>query len=918
MYDTERIKTDYPVSEIAARYTPLTREGDEFRGLCPFHKEATPSFTVKDAKGWAHCFGCGWHGDVIQLVADMHHVSFPEACAILTKEAPTPAAMKPGKEREHADIYAGLVAAGEPPPEHWPVAGEALRAWNPKRQRWTHYRPAMVFPYRSTDGRMLGCVVRIDLEQGKKLTPCLRWVTRPEHATPHWSHMPLDRPRALYRLDEIAKGMGEVIWVEGEKAADAATRMFGPRCTTSVGGGKSLAHVDWSALKGRPLLIWGDADIEGERTVLGYSTQEKRVPGVAELAHAAGAGPIRYVPWDKAKPKGWDAADAEKEGPAFKCYAAIESQAKAWQPGMVPKPPAAAPRKPAATMREEFKADTGRAVPRGGERFFGPEDRPAAPPVEHPFRILGHLHNTFYFHPKGTQSVLALSAAQFTEGRLLNLAPLAHWERHYPHKTKPFSVVEATDALMRAAESVGVFSLDRLRGRGAWIDAGRPVVHTGDTVIIDGETYRPADAPSRYIYELGEPIHFERASPASTDEAQLLPKLFARFSWEQPLSGHLLAGFCIIAPVCGALDWRPHCWIRGPARSGKTTAKEMAQNVIGPFALHRDGSTTEAHLRQSLNHDGRPIVIDEFEAEDKAASARVQSVIGLSRIASSGATVGKGGKDGTAMEYTMRSSFLFSSINPSVKEHADDTRISQLALREPERSAEAGAAFSRLLADIAATVTPGYAARMFARTVKHLPTLLTNTRIFAQAGFAHFGDRRTAQQIGTMLAGLHLCYSTDEVTFDAALAFIKKRASLWGDYTALEAQGDERKLIMTIATIGRRVTFDSGPARDFTIGELILIGCNKQRSGLISDEHAERVLGPLGIKIIDASHFAIANQAPQLRRLLDGTPWAAGWRGTLRALPSASPAEPLSYAPGLKERGTYLSIDVLTGEEPLP
>jgi hypothetical protein len=57
----------------------LMRRGCEFVGLCPFHRERTPSFTVADDKQFFHCFGCGAHGDVFSFVARIHNVDFRAA-----------------------------------------------------------------------------------------------------------------------------------------------------------------------------------------------------------------------------------------------------------------------------------------------------------------------------------------------------------------------------------------------------------------------------------------------------------------------------------------------------------------------------------------------------------------------------------------------------------------------------------------------------------------------------------------------------------------------------------------------------------------------------------------------------------------------------------------------------------------------
>lgn len=75
----DELKARVLVSGVVGRKTRLKRSGREHVGLCPFHQEKTPSFTVVDALEWAHCFGCGWHGDVIRFVMDVEGCGFREA-----------------------------------------------------------------------------------------------------------------------------------------------------------------------------------------------------------------------------------------------------------------------------------------------------------------------------------------------------------------------------------------------------------------------------------------------------------------------------------------------------------------------------------------------------------------------------------------------------------------------------------------------------------------------------------------------------------------------------------------------------------------------------------------------------------------------------------------------------------------------
>lgn len=87
-FDVERIKADNPIENVVARYVELKRRGRVLVGLCPFHQERDPSFTVWPGDGGWYCFGCGKGGDVIDFVMKIENVDFKRACEILGGELP--------------------------------------------------------------------------------------------------------------------------------------------------------------------------------------------------------------------------------------------------------------------------------------------------------------------------------------------------------------------------------------------------------------------------------------------------------------------------------------------------------------------------------------------------------------------------------------------------------------------------------------------------------------------------------------------------------------------------------------------------------------------------------------------------------------------------------------------------------------
>ena len=78
-------KTD--IEEIVRNYVNLKKTGRTLTGLCPFHAEKTPSFTVTPDKGMFYCFGCHKGGDVFNFVMEMEKLTFPEAIQFLAQKA---------------------------------------------------------------------------------------------------------------------------------------------------------------------------------------------------------------------------------------------------------------------------------------------------------------------------------------------------------------------------------------------------------------------------------------------------------------------------------------------------------------------------------------------------------------------------------------------------------------------------------------------------------------------------------------------------------------------------------------------------------------------------------------------------------------------------------------------------------------
>lgn len=903
--NVDEIKANNRLEDIISKHVDLKKNGHEFLGLCPFHSEKSPSFTVKPDADFYHCFGCGENGDVIDFVMKYNGVNFIDACKILGGEMKnTNTSYKKSESKKvFKDCYEGYTPI-MPVPDNAPLISERKKTpniTNPKRDgNTTNYKPSKVYEYHNSNGYLIGYVLRIDFGDGKKITPAIMYCKHPD-GSEGWCHYTFPEPKPIYGINYLPLNDAPVLIVEGEKCADAA-RILLPNYTVISwsGGTNSIDKTDWSLLKGRKVILWGDADKVGQDAM-------NKLAG--KLSQEVEPEIIKIIEWDKEKPKGWDAADAlaEKWNKAMTVEWAKKHMITYLNKTVVSPPLAELQEVPPYTE-----------VPVGFEDSLKEETDSGLEPNLHsepkkeitnndPFKALGFNKNIFFYMPKKTKQAIDLSPGQHTKNNLLLLASQDYWEINFPSfkASNPISWDSAVEALLTLSARKGIFDgHESIRGRGAWLDEGRPLLHLGGSIYMDGKNVPPEEIDSKYIYEASSDLNIPHAQPATNKEAYKLVEICRELTWENKLSAELLAGWCVIAPVCGILKWRPHIWVTGAAGSGKTTVvKDIIQKIIGTVALNIEGKTTEAGIRQQLQQDARPIIFDEAEAEDDQSAKRMQAILDLARVSSSGGRILKGTVSGVGISFSIRSCFCFSSINTSVQHYADETRISKLVLQQDKNpnKKEVEAKYKVLHGKMFNTFTPEFSAKMLARSIEYLPILQKNCEVFIEASARILKSRRLADQIGTLLAGTYLCHSTKEIKLDKAIEWIEKQD--WTEHTAISDKKDEERLLDTIATYRTRVDH-----KDISLGELIL-----DADEIDPNDDKVKELARFGIKIyshkdLEETYVLIANKSIPLTNVLQGSSWAGGHARPLKDIEGAKSYSNTYFAPGIRTRAVAVPI----------
>jgi putative DNA primase/helicase len=505
---------------------------------------------------------------------------------------------------------------------------------------------------------------------------------------------------------------------------------------------------------------------------------------------------------------------------------------------------------------------------------------------------------------------------------LLPLAPLSWWEHHFPAKNG-VGWAAAADALLRASERMGVFRHERLRGRGCWPETGPDgsrgiLVHLGDQLLPPGarafvnpEAFR---SPRRYTYERLHHLEGPSRQPLDLDAARAILDVFQMPLWKDPASAYLAAGWTVLAPICGALEWRPHIFLTGERGCGKSSLLEkLISPLLADMMLSVLGQTTEAGIRQELRADALAVVFDEAE-EDEAAGRRIQAVLALARQASSesDARTLKGTVHGGALQFRIRSMFCLASIGGAVYQEADKSRISMLNLRGASQvKPDERHAHWRALSPKLNTISEDTGRDLIARTLGLLRTgvLPTTVKVFRQVAATVLGEARTGDQYGTLYAGAWTLMSDTVPTEAEARELVTAE-----DLTTYQddAVPEGRKALGIILQQVERVDTKNGP-KSISVGELVDACCGRLGGGA-SAEEADARLRQIGLRVEveDGAYVLyIANASDWMKHVLRDTLYARGVRTVLQSLPGVAPGPLVRFHTGLVARTTRVPIGVL-------
>lgn len=473
-----------------------------------------------------------------------------------------------------------------------------------------------------------------------------------------------------------------------------------------------------------------------------------------------------------------------------------------------------------------------------------------------------------------------------------------------PAQVEAWRAEKVRETLYAAAGPLPLFSAaNHVRGRGAWRDrAGELVYHSGDALWRLGAGARggleesPPGLVGRDFYELMPAIPAPWPQPIKPidNPAREILRGLQSWNWERPeVDPVLVLGFIGAGMLGGALEWRPSLDVTGDKSTGKSTLLDFLRAIMGE-ALLKAENTTASGITSFLKHDVLPVLLDELEAE--ADSRRTREIVDLMKISSSGGRKLRGGADQVGHEFTLRSSFLFSSINAPPLRPEDVSRMAILRLRpladHPKRRKNAP------------TVDPERTGSMLLRLLmdawERLPaTYEAYADVLREAGHPDRGQKT----YGTLLACADLLLGP-EVADELGLPMVDD-LSAWGEalHTSRLQEYEDmsenwRACLQHLLT--SRVEAWRGGQRH-TVGQLIDAWRDQCRAGDgdLKFEGVNDLLAQAGLKLLtdyrlddDPLGFVLAvpNESQIVAQLYRDTRWvgqagASVWKSALRQGP---------------------------------
>lgn len=815
----EEIKSRLSISQVLGYYGISINKSSKITCPDPAHADKNPSCVIDTRMNLWHCKSCDAKGNIFHLIAHIEEKDMKTSFGWVLQKAneisgAAPAIVKEAKEKKRRSGRVVSEDIKSPPP---------LNGWG---------QPIDHYPYkRIEDGPVLFKTVRHERvkEDGKREKRMITY-------TVHQNKLIDASPEPLlpfYPVPAMLSKLGDRILVEGEKTAKVVYMAKVPNVITACHS-FGMEKTDWSLIKGKDIRIVPDTDIVGLRKALKQ----------AKFCSENGAKSVGVVfPDFGYVEKGWDLADAVKKGgwdadrivkwTKANCVA-ISGLRHKLLAGLLN---GAFVGTSETKDAEKLLVELGGELPTG-EKTLSTDGDFGLLTVEKnvgdkmkPFRALGRTGDgtqaiafmDCYNGDVFTKSYIALTNAN----TLLTMCSSLDWWMDDRGKfgVRPDDNNKGTlsrefaqkvgAAIIEGARRGRTYKGSLLRKVGIWLDQSegsgkKLIMNFGNMGAVwdftNKITYR--DIPGIDVSEkmiLAEDSQMQPSpiinDPLPNADSYRLLEVFDMWNWQKDFHSKMMLGFCFLAPIAGAIPFRPHGWITGATASGKSS---LIERVIAPltrdFNVRLSGNdTSHAGIRRQISGRGVIVLRDEAEQTSKATKENndmIADIMRTSSYASDGPAVIKVKSDLQTEHFFYAAMFLNSSTQVPNMTLADSNRICHFHIARRGESM-AGGEDKGELKDLphGFDMTYGYAGgvknmtdnlltvdfirRFQGRAIRQYPTIIKTWHIIRQKLIERGMNDRMGDLYGMLLAGYYCATQINPVLddeFDYTLKSICSRS----------------------------------------------------------------------------------------------------------------------------------------------
>ncbi len=523
------------------------------------------------------------------------------------------------------------------------------------------------------------------------------------------------------------------------------------------------------------------------------------------------------------------------------------------------------------TARELYKQEMA-ALQADNEQAKREEVERNRPPVI----CLGREGTEHVFYSTESRFLSRLGASKIKLSALFDIATRSHWERWlFPELVaagaKPVNRELEETALERLLDDSRnkTFSPDAARARGVWCDdAGGWIYNAGAAcwhIPADGgKPVKVDNVRGKHVYLKGAELPSPDADMLTDEEGRSLVDLMQARPWATPGAGDMVAGWIVASLLAGALPICPHVWINAPAFTGKSGLKTDLEAVFSALCgTKMDTIPSEPALRQSIQGDCLPVLIDEAEPEKLEKCADMMRLV---RTATKGGDIITGTMSGSPRRYWVKCCVMLFSTANGIDRDTDASRffvhtlqkVPNKTLKEYEKRQNA----ARWMLE-----NPDFQKRLVARLVRLLPVIMQSIKeCNAELMDRGFPGRR-AELMAVLMACRHALTSCAPMTQEART---RAGAILRAYEKQADTESDFSQCLTHLLTFKVRVQ----NAGEMTVADAceLVRGCEPETRAA-----AERALSLVGMRWReDKAALQVDSRTTMMKKVYAGTRWASG------------------------------------------